>query len=60
MTAGPNLHSNENAGRAAMTPRPALPLDLPLDVGRVMHGWPDRDGPAITRKPRLVSLVRNA
>jgi hypothetical protein len=43
-----------------MTPRPALPLDLPLDVGRVMHGWPDRDGPAITRKPRLVPLVRNA
>jgi hypothetical protein len=43
-----------------MTPRPALPLDLPLDVGRVMRGGPDRDGPAIARKPRLASLVRNA
>ena len=43
-----------------MTPRPPLPLDLPLDVHCVMRGRPDRDGFAITRDLRLAGLVRNA
>jgi hypothetical protein len=61
MTVGPNLHSNdENAGRAAMTPRPPLPLDLPLDVRRQTRGRRDRDGFAITRNLRLVGHVRNS
>jgi hypothetical protein len=61
MTVGSNLHTDDkNAGRAAMTPRPPLPLDRPLAVHRETRSRSDRAALAITRRLRLVGHVRNA